>query len=582
MVAAASVDATGGYDGYRVRSSPYEELFTPFTMRSRDFFYDSALLPIFSGALSLSVLTVVTLTKLFRGNKTRQEDDLASVEDAQNLKNHILSHGGIVRFGLQVLRFISSVALVCIGGFTFATAYDWDYRVIASNANLVYICVLSLAVVVASPKWSDMVTRHVNLLLVVTLLVYTYRDLFPLATYTLHPKDHEEGLLLWWKIGVVAAATALPLAMPRQYKPVNPNKPSPNPNPEQTATLFSLIFFFFLDPLILAASRVTHLTADQLPPLADYDAADYLREKVQKHVPSFNRPDSFVQNRPRRHIFWTLLWLVKYEYLWMMVMVVIFTLGKFAIPVALNQLLRFMEANGEPAFIRPWFWVAMLFVGPNIGSMAIERYMFEAFRILTHLDSILSQAVFSHALRIRMKVDGSPLSARPNSNENVEATSNSKPGTHSSSLVGKINNLVTTDVSNVLEGSHVTYLFTYVPLQFTLSLLFLYSVLGWSAFVAFGTMLILLPVLLILANITHRIQKEKMKKTDERVQLVSETTKVIRMVKLFGWETKMSEAIAEKREEELKWIRKLMLLQAMTRVANFLIPVITMAVSYFT
>lgn len=31
---------------------------------------------------------------------------------------------------------------------------------------------------------------------------------------------------------------------------------------------------------------------------------------------------------------------------------------------------------------------------------------------------------------------------------------------------------------------------------------------------------------------------------------------VLRMIKLFGWEKKMSEKIAEKREEELGWLKK--------------------------
>lgn len=31
---------------------------------------------------------------------------------------------------------------------------------------------------------------------------------------------------------------------------------------------------------------------------------------------------------------------------------------------------------------------------------------------------------------------------------------------------------------------------------------------------------------------------------------------VLRMIKLFGWEEKMSEKIAEKREEELGWLKK--------------------------
>lgn len=31
---------------------------------------------------------------------------------------------------------------------------------------------------------------------------------------------------------------------------------------------------------------------------------------------------------------------------------------------------------------------------------------------------------------------------------------------------------------------------------------------------------------------------------------------VVRMLKMFGWETKMGEQLREKREEELSWIKK--------------------------
>lgn len=45
--------------------------------------------------------------------------------------------------------------------------------------------------------------------------------------------------------------------------------------------------------------------------------------------------------------------------------------------------------------------------------------------------------------------------------------------------------------------------------------------------------------------------------TDARVQAVSETMSIIRMVKLFGWENRMSERLKGKREEELKLIWKI-------------------------
>ncbi|KAF9257856.1 P-loop containing nucleoside triphosphate hydrolase protein [Marasmius fiardii PR-910] len=496
--------------------------------------------------------TISDSTILRGGTKNTPKIDSDEVEDTGNLEKHIISHGGTVRFSLRLLRFILSIALVCLGEFTLTASDARGHIVIASHIPLAYICLLSLIVVVASPKWSEMVTRHVNLLLVTTLLVYTYRDLFPLATYTLHPKDREEGVALWWKIGLITGAAALPLGMPRQYKPVNPNKPSSNPNPEQTATLFSLIFFFYLDPVIFAASRVKHLGADQLPPLADYDAADYLRGKMQKYISSFNLRGSSVPNRSQRHIFWTLLRLVRSEYIWMTVTIFIHTVGRFVVPVSVNQLLKYMETNGQGSFMRPWFWVTMIFAGPNIAAMAVERYMFLAHRVLNHMSSILSQVVFAHSLRIRMKAETqtSP-SPKPTSNEQTEVE------------------LLLPHFNNVLGGPQLPFLFTFVPFDLTWSLLFLYSILGWSAFVAFGATLMLFPIPFFLAKLIHKVQKEKMKRTDERVQLVSETTKVIRMVKLFGWEAKMSEAIAEKREEELKWTRRLWFLQALSRVVKW-------------
>jgi hypothetical protein len=46
-------------------------------------------------------------------------------------------------------------------------------------------------------------------------------------------------------------------------------------------------------------------------------------------------------------------------------------------------------------------------------------------------------------------------------------------------LVGKINNLVTTDLANIVEARDFLVVLVYIPLQITLSITFLYVVLGW-------------------------------------------------------------------------------------------------------
>lgn len=63
------------------------------------------------------------------------------------------------------------------------------------------------------------------------------------------------------------------------------------PNPEQTASLFSLVFYFFLDRIILLAYGVVHLEHNQLPPLADYDYAENLKTRafpvISFHIETF-------------------------------------------------------------------------------------------------------------------------------------------------------------------------------------------------------------------------------------------------------------------------------------------------------
>jgi hypothetical protein len=54
----------------------------------------------------------------------------------------------------------------------------------------------------------------------------------------------------------------------------------PLPNPEQTASIFSIISYTFLDQVIFLGYKVPHLRFDQLPALADYDAAKYQTTKA--------------------------------------------------------------------------------------------------------------------------------------------------------------------------------------------------------------------------------------------------------------------------------------------------------------
>ncbi|KAE9391369.1 P-loop containing nucleoside triphosphate hydrolase protein [Gymnopus androsaceus JB14] len=158
-------------------------------------------------------------------------------------------------------------------------------------------------------------------------------------------------------------------------------------------------------------------------------------------------------------------------------------------------------------------------------------------------------------------------SSAPSSEE-----ASTKPKVETKNILGKVNNLVTTDMQNITDGREIV----------VLCVLFLYNVLGWSSFVGLAAIVILFPVSGLITKLEQNRQKIKMKKTDARIQMVTETMSVLRMVKFFGWELMMNERIKNTREEELSYIRKIRLLGLFGSMANHIIPLLTMLATYAT
>jgi hypothetical protein len=203
-------------------------------------------------------------------------------------------------------------------------------------------------------------------------------------------------------------------------------------------------------------------------------------------------------------------------------------------------------------------------------------------------EGILTQLVFNHALRIRMKAelpegtgaDSNPSTAATSpdnasfveqppsleasessrgsgdetlvqpSSSSIKSISDSSKGKQKAkdaqsaedksapkakaaadNLVGKINNLVTTDLNNITEGrdflficeytlrytEDTSYLLifltvVYVPLTVSCSVWFLHSILGWSAFVGLAIMVILFPIPGYVAKIIQGVQVTRMEK----------------------------------------------------------------------
>lgn len=104
------------------------------------------------------------------------------------------------------------------------------------------------------------------------------------------------------------------------------------------------------------------------------------------------------------------------------------------------MLLRYLETDGEGMSIRPWVWISLLFLLPMADSVVVGSYFWRTTRILVRTEGIITQFVFEHALRIRVK-DDTPST--------TEDGATPKAG---SNLIGRINNLASSDLGSITDG----------------------------------------------------------------------------------------------------------------------------------
>ncbi|VDC02108.1 unnamed protein product [Peniophora sp. CBMAI 1063] len=482
---------------------------------------------------------------------------------------------------------------------------------------LTYLYASSLATIdttLQSPI-SRVATSSLVLILAASFAVYCYRDLWPLMTYTLSPADSYEGLTLWIKIALLAvAAVVVPLIMPRRsptlLHPETPSNSQRELNPEQTCSLLSLLTYSFLDSDIYVAYTAPRYTFDMLPEIADYDRMSYLVHRGFKHLDVFS-------GAPKHHIFFALTRVFAWEWALLAGTMVLHAVTAIFAPIGINRLLNYLETGGVGATVRPWVWCLLMLVGPGVGSLLSQLHDFIANATVIRVECMITQLVFEHALRIRLTANGRPSDVRGEVSpaiisagappEGAETTIGEEPeGQHldtnldsppvsespqptpagatsqGQNVVGKINNLITTDVQRIANARNIMITCLFTPISIAVSVYFLYTLLGWSTFVGVTCTIACLPIPGFLASRMQGVFKVLAEKADARVETVSEALNVIRMIKMFGWERRIAGRIASKRAEELRWLRHIELLQLLNSCVTYVIPVLQMVATIAT
>ena len=282
-----------------------------------------------------------------------------------------------------------------------------------------------------------------------------------------------------------------------------------SPNPEQTASLFSLVVYSFLDHVIIDAYRVPHLPHHRLPPLADYDASKFLTDNAAKHL------DTFRGAPPNRHLFFSLMRIFIWEYTGMALCLVAQSLSSLASPIAINRILAYLESppnskeeDDEKEGPRPQIYVLLLFLGPVFGAIFFQWYVFLGTKALARVQAILTELIFEHGLRVRV-FGGGEKEKEGGAQSGPNPRKTKKP---TQTLQGTLSTLITVDVDRIADGRDFLLIFLQVPFELAISIAFLWVVIGWSAFVALASMLLLLPLPGYVAGRMQAVNKKRMEK----------------------------------------------------------------------
>lgn len=183
----------------------------------------------------------------------------------------------------------------------------------------------------------------------------------------------------------------------------------------------------------------------------------------------------------------------------------------------------------------------------DLGSSTVQT------RTTVRAEAIITQLVYEHSFRIRLQGDpGSDKNgdSKGDDDDNEDEdededydededeeeysdedegsgeTKSNAGGKKQDNLVGKMNNLISTDLDNITNGPDVFMVVIGCPLNMALCIWFLYSILGPAALAGMAVMILIMPLPGFVGTLMQVAEEEKLNRTDARVQSITESTLV--------------------------------------------------------
>lgn len=246
----------------------------------------------------------------------------------------------------------------------------------------------------------------------------------------------------------------------------------------------------------------------------------------------------------------------------------------FGPPFFMKYLLEYIEDSTKPSNIA-WLCVfGMLLCGMVINVISGQS-LYIGRRICIRIRAIIIGEVYAKSLRRRAS-SSKTTKLGGNGSEETDQTDSSQ------SSQGAIINLMAVDAFKISETCGYLHYFISGIFTIVFAIIFLYRILGWSAFAGAFTMIVLMPINFKISYIFKEYQTQLMAVTDERVNKLNELLQSIRIVKFFAWEPEFAKDVKEVRAKELSILKKRYLMWSFSDGIWIISPMLITLISFAT
>jgi ABC-type multidrug transport system fused ATPase/permease subunit len=373
-----------------------------------------------------------------------------------------------------------------------------------------------------------------------------------LAPYTVHI------ILTAIQLGVAFFSLFAFISLQRRPDVICNGQPVDN---EFTTSAISRYSFAWGGPILAYTRQHKGLDFEDLPRVSQYLRANFLQS-------------TFNDSKGKVPLWRQIIWYFRWPFIQQFVLIATIGVTQFGPQFAMYNLLKLLEVRAEGAQVSMMAWVWVIGLGLfMIGTSLLESWLFWIVwsRLGIPIRALLSTLVFMKSTR-RKDVKGvqksdADVAINKDSGPKREDTAvkkddKKKEDEEEDDDVTKSRqstiNLVGVDSKRVSDFSSYAYIFTGVAVKLTVSLSFIYVLIGWKSLLAgLFAFALSIPLNIWLSKRYNKGQSDLMKLRDEKMAVVTEALQGIRQIKFSALESQWQARIGEKRSKELAILKKI-------------------------